>query len=99
MGTILRYLVEEYSKYESGYSDMFSPYRRDKIRTTFMGAAGSATISQVQQVVEASRTGLEENLKNQVEQLQNRIDSMEDSIKTMLINELRAGEIDHIQNV
>ena len=64
-----------------------------------MGAAGSATISQVQQVVEAARTGLEENLKNQVEQLQNRIDSMEDSIKTMLINELRAGEIDHIQNV
>ncbi|KAF9167284.1 hypothetical protein DFQ26_005100 [Actinomortierella ambigua] len=38
-GTIMRYLLDEMNAYETGYSDMFSPNRRNYRHTVFMGEA------------------------------------------------------------
>ena len=41
-GTIMRYLLDEFARYESGFSDMLSPDRDDTRHTTFMGEGGSS---------------------------------------------------------
>ncbi|KAF9949365.1 hypothetical protein BGZ72_008847 [Mortierella alpina] len=37
MGTIMRYLLDEFSRYETGFSDMLSPLRQDSRHAVFMG--------------------------------------------------------------
>lgn len=38
---IMRCLLDEFSRYDAGYSDMLAPDRDDSRRTTFMGGGGS----------------------------------------------------------
>jgi hypothetical protein len=44
-GTIMRYLLDEFVRYESGYSDMLSPDRDDSRHALFMGEGGSTELA------------------------------------------------------
>ena len=45
-GTIMRYLLDEYIRYESGFGDMFNPERSDSRHSVFMGEADSKPVTQ-----------------------------------------------------
>ncbi|KAF9086003.1 hypothetical protein BGX27_003291 [Mortierella sp. AM989] len=45
VGTIMRYLLDEFVRYKSGYGDMHSPKRSVNRHSIFMGESTSSTTS------------------------------------------------------
>jgi hypothetical protein len=48
-GTIMRYLLDEYNRYELGFSDMLSPVRQDSRHAVFMGETDTPGMAPVTQ--------------------------------------------------
>ncbi|KAF9170859.1 hypothetical protein BGX21_003143 [Mortierella sp. AD011] len=80
VGTIMRYLMDEFVRYETGFGDMFSPTRSDSRHSVFMGEL-SNTDNVTQQSLAVSQEALRLSIINETEhsnsakfsQLQNEI--------------------------
>ncbi|KAK5820671.1 hypothetical protein F5H01DRAFT_404160 [Linnemannia elongata] len=69
-GTIMRYLLDEYTRYEMGFSDMLAPSRQDSRHAVFMGESnspGSAPVSvqALSKSLEKLRATLDEEMVHQ----------------------------------
>ncbi|KAF9078955.1 hypothetical protein BGX27_007407, partial [Mortierella sp. AM989] len=47
----MRYLLDEFMRYETGFGDMLSPMRNDTRHSLFMGGSSSATEAVTQQAL------------------------------------------------
>jgi hypothetical protein len=71
-GAIMRYLLDEYSKYESGYGDMFSPDRDDSRDTQFIRDYGTSSGEVINQRTLAFQL---QSLESSIKALDQRISS------------------------
>ena len=78
-GTIMRYLLDEFSQYENGYGDMLAPDRDDSRHTKFMGDEGSGNLVVTPKSLRIELQLIQENLK---EDLDRKFASMRTDIYT-----------------
>lgn len=96
-GTIMRYLLDEYNRYELGFSDMLSPIRQDSRHAVFMGETDTPGMTPVTQQglvtsLETLRATVDKETTHQFsilkQEIQHRHDMMErrhqESTKTLL---------------
>lgn len=60
-GTIMRYLLDEFMRYETGFGDMLSPVRKDSKHTLFMGGS-NATEPVTQQTLAIALEGMRRDM-------------------------------------
>lgn len=93
-GTIMRYLFDEYTRYEMSFSDMLAPSRRDSRHTVFMGETdtpGSAPVSlqALSKSLEKLRATLDEEMVHQFsvqkKELDHQLKQMSKSITESLL--------------
>ena len=67
-GTIIRYLLDEFSQYETGFSDMLSPIRQDSRHAVFMGETETPGTTPINhQVLTASLETLRATLAKEID--------------------------------
>lgn len=74
VGTIMRYLLDEFVRYETGFGDMFSPTRSDSRHSVFMGEVVS-TESVTRQSLAVSQEAPQLPIINEVDQKMSSIQS------------------------
>ncbi|KFH72835.1 hypothetical protein MVEG_00060 [Podila verticillata NRRL 6337] len=92
-GTIMRYLLDEFNRYEMGFSDMLSPTRQDSRHAVFMGETDTPGMSTVnEQVLVKSLEALRATLAKEIDHrflIQNRefdhhLDKVATSLRTAI---------------
>ncbi|KAF9993511.1 hypothetical protein BGZ79_001792 [Entomortierella chlamydospora] len=89
-GTIMRYLLDEFVRYESGFGDMLSPVRNDSKHSLFMGGAGiTEPVTQLslgialegqRREIDASISSTKAELRTELQQLHRLVSNVEDSL-------------------
>jgi hypothetical protein len=64
-GTIVRYLLDEYIQYESGFGDMLSPDRSDHRHHVFMGSSGDLPVTQ--RTIEDLRCSIQNEVRKEIQ--------------------------------
>ncbi|KAF9174742.1 hypothetical protein BGX20_009991 [Mortierella sp. AD010] len=90
-GTIMRYLLDELVRYESGFGDMLSPVRNDSRHSLFMGGASATEpITQLplgialegqRRETDASISSTRTELRTELQQLHQLVSNVEDSME------------------